>query len=155
MRTLLQIARDVCRGRGGFAMVEFALGSGVLLAAFSGTFEIGYAALEYSKLQAAVAQGARYAAMIPYDSATSTPSTAFSTAVKNMVVYGTPAGGTAPVAGNLVRSNVVVSVTFANGVPSTVEVSISGYSIDALFARISLTGKPAAIFPYYGVWAPV
>ena len=154
MRKPLHFAREWRRRRGGFAVIEFALGSGVLLAAFSGTFEIGYAALQYSKLQSAVTQGARYAAMISYDSPTTTPSSAFSIAVQNMVLYGNPSGGTTAV-GSLMRSNVAVTVTFGNGVPTTVAVSITGYSIDALFARIPLTGKPAAVFPYYGIWAPV
>ena len=155
MRNPRHFAFGSRRRPGGFAVVEFALGAGVLMAAFSGTFEIGYAALQYGKLESAVAQGARYAAMIPYDSASSTPSAAFSTAVRNMVLYGNPAGGSSPVVTNLAPSNVALTVTFAKGVPSAVAVSITGYSITALFARISLSGKPSAVFPYYGVWAPV
>src|SRR5712692_4299628 len=71
------------RDRSGTAIVEFALGSGVLLAAFSGTFEFGYAFIQYNKLEMAVAQAARYASIVPYDSATTTPAAAFLSAVQN------------------------------------------------------------------------
>ena len=49
-------------------MIEFAIGSGVLLAAFSGTFQFGYTFLQYNNLENAVARGARYASLVPYDS---------------------------------------------------------------------------------------
>ncbi|HEV3201995.1 MAG TPA: TadE/TadG family type IV pilus assembly protein [Bryobacteraceae bacterium] len=143
------------RNRRGMAIVEFALGSGVLLAAFSGTFEIGYSLIQYNKLETAVAQGARYASIVPYDSATATPSAAFSSAVKNMVLYGSPAMGSLPALSGLSAGNVNLTVTFANGVPSSIQVSISGYTIDALFRTYTLTGKPQVTYPYQGVWAPV
>jgi Flp pilus assembly protein TadG len=143
------------RNRRGMAIVEFALGSGVLLAAFSGTFEIGYSLIQYNKLETAVAQGARYASIVPYDSATATPSAAFSSAVKNMVLYGSPAMGSLPALSGLSAGNVNLTVTFANGVPSSIQVSISGYTINALFRTYTLTGKPQVTYPYQGVWAPV
>lgn len=142
------------RGRLGIAVVEFALGSGMLLATFSGTFEIGYAVIQYDKLQTAVAQGARYASLIPYDSASSTPSSAFLASVQRMVVYGNPAGGGAPAVAGLATKNVSLKVGFANGVPRTMEVSITGYTINALFGSFTLTGKPQVTYQYQGVWAP-
>ncbi len=135
--------------------MEFALGSGVLLAAFSGTFEFGYTLIQYNKLETAVAQGARYASMLPYDSATATPSTTFLSAVDNMVLFGSPLAGDTPVLSGLTSGNVNLVVTFANGVPSSVEVSITGYTINALFGSFPLTGKPQVRYPYQGVWAPV
>jgi Flp pilus assembly protein TadG len=143
------------RNRSGMAIVEFAMGSSVLLAAFFGTFAIGYSLIQYNQLETAVAQGARYASIVPYDSATATPSTAFSSAVKNMVLYGTPLTGTSPVLSGLTAGNVNLTVTFANGVPRSMQVSISGYTINALFGTYTLTGKPQVTYPYQGVWAPV
>jgi Flp pilus assembly protein TadG len=137
------------------AIVECAVGSGVLLATFSGTFGIGYSLIQYNKLETAVAQGARYASIIPYDSATATPSAAFSSAVKNMVLYGSPTAGTSPVLSGLSAGDINVTVSFANGVPGSVQVSISSYTINALFATYTLTGKPQVTYPYQGVWAPV
>ena len=143
------------RKRNGAAFVEFALGSGLLLTAFTGTFKVGYALIQYNRLETAVAQGARYASIIPYDSATSTPSTAFATAVDNMVLYGSPVAGTYPVLVGLTTANITLTVTFANGVPSSMQVSISSYTINALFVTYTLVGKPQVTYPYQGVWAPV
>jgi Flp pilus assembly protein TadG len=141
--------------RRGTAYLEFAIGSGVLLAAFSGTFQFGYTMIQYNKLEMAVAQGARFASLIPYDSATVTPSSAYVSAVRNMVLYGSPAAGTTPALAGLGASNVNLTVTFTQGVPAAVAVSISGYSINALFGSFTLSGKPQVTYPYQGVWAPV
>jgi Flp pilus assembly protein TadG len=143
------------RSRKGSAIVEFAIGSGLLLAVFSGTFDIGYTVIQYNKLQTAVAQAARYASLVPYDSSSDAPSSAFKSAVQNMVVYGNPVAGGAPVVGGLTTSNVALQVTFANGVPATVQVSVTGYTINALFGSHILFGKPRVTFPYQGIWAPV
>ena len=139
----------------GMAIIEFAAGSGLLFAALSGTFGLGYTMLQYNRLEIAVAQGARYASIVPYDSATTTPSAAFSSAVQNMVLYGSPAAGRAPVVSGLKTGNVKLVVTFANGVPSSMQVSIEGYAIYALFGTRTLSGKPKVTYPYQGVWAPV
>jgi Flp pilus assembly protein TadG len=147
--------RSGMRNACGMAIVEFAMGSGVLLAAFFGTFEFGYSLLQYNRLETAVAEAARYASIVPYDSATATPSSAFSSAVKNMVLYGSPAAGTSPVLSGLTAQNVNLTVTFANGVPSSMQISISSYTINALFGTFTLTGKPQVTYPYQGVWAPV
>lgn len=142
------------RRRSGIALIEFALGSSVLLAAFSGTFELGYTLIQYDRLETAVAQGAQYASLVPYDSATPTPSAAFLLCVRNMVLYGSPATGTTPVVSGLTADNIILTVTFTNGVPSSMKVAVTGYTVNALFGIYTLNGKPAATFPYHGVWAP-
>lgn len=152
MRAPFQI-RAALRRRSGTAVVEFVLGSGVLLSAFTGVFEIGYGLIQYNVLENAVAQGAHYASMVPYDSATTSPSAAFQTAAKNMVLSGSPAGGT-PVLNGLTASNVKLVVSFDNGVPSSMTVSITGLTINALFGTFTLTEKPRVTYPYTGVWAP-
>jgi len=136
-------------------MVEFAIGSGVLIAVFAGTLQFGYTFVQYNRLETAVAQGARYASVIPYDSPNASPSSAFLTAVKNMVLYGSPTQGASPVVSGLVPGNVDLNVTFVKGVPGTMTVSITGYKVDALFGSSALTGKPIATYPYQGVWAPL
>src|SRR5258708_5447726 len=103
--------RSGMRNARGVAIVEFAIGSGGLLATFSGTFGVGYSLIQYNKLEMAVAQGARYASIVPYDSATATPSAAFSSAVKNMVLYGSPVAGTSPVLSGLGTGNVNLTIT--------------------------------------------
>src|SRR5262249_42641939 len=139
----------------GSAMLEFAIGSGVVIAAFTGTFQFGYSFLQYNNLENAVARGARYASVATYDSPTSTPSDAFKTAVKNMVLYGSTTAGTTPVLPGLAASNVNFTVSFSNGVPGTMTVSITGYSINSVFASATLTNKPQVAYPYAGIWAPI
>lgn len=143
------------RKRAGNAMLEFALGSSVLISLFAGTFQFGYAFYVYNNLTNAVSRGARYASLVPYDSASTTPSNSFKTAVQNMVVYGSPAAGTTPVVPGLTTSNVNLTVTFTNGIPASMTVDVSGYSINAVFQTFTLTNKPSITFIYQGIWTPV
>ena len=98
--------------------------------------------------------------MRPYNSTTTTPKDDFLLAVRNMVVYGNPAGGTAPVAPGLLITNVNLTPSFTNsagvvlGVPTFMTVSISGYQIDAAFATNTLTDKPKVTYPYMGIYSP-
>jgi len=141
--------------RKGSAIVEFAVGSGLLILAFSGTFEFGYAFYIYDNLQTAVNNGAKYASLRTYDSNSSTPSACFTTAVQDMVVYGDPTGtNTTPVAPGLAPGNVNVAVTFSNGVPSQMTVSLSSYTLRAVFANIVLSNKPQVTYPFLGDYAP-
>ena len=140
----------------GSIFVEFALTFLVLFAVFTGAFEFGYAFYAYNTLVNAVREGARYASMKPYDSATSTPSTAFSTAVQNMVVYSNPnpAQGAAPILAGLSTSNVNVAVISNGAQPLQMTVSISNVSLDAVFGTITLSSKPSVSFPYLGIPTP-
>ena len=141
-------------------MVEFAIGAGVLVSVFAGTFQFGYTFYQYNILKNAVSEGARYASLRAYDSKTTTPSDAFRTAVQNMVVYGDPAGGTTPITPNLSTDNVKLKVYFTNGlttlpgVPDTMTVSIDGYTIGAVFGSTSLANKPSVTFAYQGFFSP-
>jgi len=154
MKRYLSKLLGLRRDRRGNAMIEFAIGAGLLVAAFTGTFEFGYTFYQYNSLSNATNQAARYAAMRAYDSSTSVPSDAFKTAVKNMVVYGDPAGGTQPILPGLTTSHVVLTVTFTNGVPATMTVSINGYSLDTAVAFMSFNNKPRASYPYQGFYSP-
>ena len=154
MKTCLGLLRRLLHCRRGNAMMEFAIGAGVLTSIFAGTFQFGYTFYQYNLLKNAVSDGARYASLRTYDSSSATPSTAFQTAVKNMVVYGDPGGGTSPIAPNLTISNVNLVPTFTNGVPTAMTVSLSGYTIGAVFGTTTLTNKPAVTYAYQGVYAP-
>lgn len=142
------------RSRRGSAMIEFALGAGVLLAVFGATFQFGYTFCRYKLLSLAVNDGARYASLKPYDSVTTTPSNSFRAETRNMVVYGSPGGGTSPVVPGLTTSNVNLDVTFEHGVPHAMKVSISGYTIDGIFGQTTLTNKPSVTYTYQGVYSP-
>lgn len=155
MRRRLKLASRCRGGRDGNALLEFAIGSSLLIAAFGGTFQFGYTFLQYNNLENAVARGARYASLIPYDSATTSPASDFQTAVQNVVLYGNPNGGMTAVLPGLTASNVNLTVTFTNGVPSAMTVSITGYTINSIFAATTLSLKPRVTYAYQGVWSPV
>jgi Flp pilus assembly protein TadG len=139
-------------------MIEFAIGAGILFSVFAGTFQFGYTFYQYNLLKNAVNNGASYAALRTYDSSSSNPSDAFTTAVKNMVVYADPNGGSRPVAPGLKTANVNLTVgwstTGSGGTPVSMTVSISNYTISAVVGNTTLTNKPAATYPYVGIFAP-
>lgn len=140
--------------RRGNAMLEFALSSTILIYAFTGVFQFGYSMYLYNELEAGVRAGVRYASLagISNTGDSSIPA-AYSTAVQNMVVYGTPSPGQnpAPVINGLTPAVVTVGVTFDGGhVPTGVSVKISSYSIDAIFQTFTFTNKPVLTMPYFG-----
>lgn len=134
--------------------VELALGSAVIMATFTGTFEFGYTFYQYNALATAVNDGARFASLLPYDSDTATMSSTYSDAIKNMVVYGNPTGGTSALVPGLTTAHVTVSVTFANSAPSKVTVGITGYTLNSVFGSMNCTGKPSFTYPYSGIYQP-
>jgi Flp pilus assembly protein TadG len=155
MKRWIEHAKKLAGNRRGNAMLEFAIGAGLLVTAFTATFQYGYTFLQYNNLKNAVARGARYASLVPYDSSTETPTTAFQTAVKNMVLYGSTAAGDSSVLTGLTASNVVLTVNFANGIPATMTVHITGYTINSIFASTTLSSKPKVSYTYQGIWSPV
>jgi Flp pilus assembly protein TadG len=155
MKPWLIRAAMLARNRAGNTMIEFALGSGILVMAFVGTFQFGYTFLQYNNLENAVARGARYASLIPYDSTSTIPSGAFSSAVKNMVLYGSSTASASPALPGLTAANVNLTVTFTNGVPGAMTISVSGYSINSIFATSTLTNKPRITYAYQGIWTPI
>ena len=100
-------------------------------------------------------RGSRYASLKRYDSATTTPTSSFRTAVQNVVVYGdpAPANGATPIAPGLTAGNVALTVAFAGGVPSGITVSINNYRVPGIFQTVTLN-KPATWFPYVGTFGP-
>ena len=142
----------------GNVIIEFAIGSSILIFVLTGTFQFGYTFYQYNLLKNAVNNGASYAALRTYDSNSSTPSSAFTTAVKNMVVYANPAGGTSPVTRGLATSNVNLAVgwstTGSGGTPISMTVSINNYTIAAAVSSTALTNKPSATYQYTGIYAP-
>jgi Flp pilus assembly protein TadG len=148
--------------RAGSAMVEFALGSGILVTVFTSAFQYGYIFYQYNGLENAVANGAHYAALRPYSAQCSTLPSDYSDAVKNMVVYGDPTGtNTTPVLKNLATSNVTVTISPAQTTcptttwtPSTVNVQITGFTIDAIFGSFTANNKPSVTYQYQGIFSP-
>ncbi len=132
----------------GNAMLEFALGFALLWSLFSGIYQIGYAYYIYDRLTVATANAVQLGCRLGYD--TGSPST-FSTALQNMVLYGSETAGTYPIVPNLNAGNVAVNAHLdANGMPRYVTVNITGYTINALFTSFALPNKPGATGLYYG-----
>jgi Flp pilus assembly protein TadG len=127
--------------RRGTALIEFAVSLILLAAVFVGVFQIGYAFLAYGTLVNAVRAGARYSSLQQQGTAAG-PEVA--KAVRNLVVYGdpAPAGQAQPVVRGLSTENVEI----VNG-PDTSTVSLRGFEVDALFAKLKLDGRPTVTFP--------
>lgn len=145
----------------GDALIEFALSFFLIFAVFAGTFQFAYSFYVYNTLVTAVREGARYASLKPYDSTTTTPSASFLTAVENMVIYrdANPGQGAAAVVAGLKTGNVALTVTGGPTggtltAPKLMTVSITGFTIDAVFGAWTLSGKPNCTFPYTGILTP-
>ncbi|MBL8237140.1 MAG: pilus assembly protein [Bryobacterales bacterium] len=147
------VTRERRKRQSGNSLIEFAIAFGFLFPVLAGTFQFGYAFFLYNELQNAVRAGARYASMKTYDSATATPSSAFTASVRNAVVYGNPAGGDVPVVPSLTAENVAVTVSWTNGVPGVMTVSIQNYTMNAFLKTFTIS-RPSASFNYVGVYAP-
>src|ERR1044072_3634877 len=87
----------------GATLVEFAIVVTVFLTVMFGVVEFGRALFVHNALADAARRGARYATF---------HSSADAAQVKNVVVYGDPAGGTQPLVPNLSTTN--VSVDYSN-----------------------------------------
>lgn len=133
----------------GATLLEFAIGAVVFLTAMFAVIEFGRALWTHNALSDAARRGARYAVNHPAGDIG---------AVKNVVVYGDPAGGAKPVVSNLTTSNVQVQYSNYGLGAGTVSVSITGYQfqfvIPILGTTISmpnynttLTGENAGLIP--------
>ena len=146
------------KGERGHAMLELAVSAGVMVSCLVGTFEFGYTFYAYNQLVTAVGDGARYAAQRTYRAATDQDVERGNAAIRNMVVYGDPqaAPGSTPVLPTLTPSEVEVRWDLAgDGAPLNVNVSIKGYTMDAIYRSYNFNGRPSVQFPYVGKFAPV
>jgi Flp pilus assembly protein TadG len=136
-------------GERGATLVEFAIGATVFLTVMFGVIEFGRALWTHNALSDAARRGARYAVNHPATDAAS---------VRNVVVYGDPAGGTKPLVENLTTSNVQVQYTNFGLAQGTVSVSIVSYQFKFVVPIVSttinmpsynttLTGENAGLIP--------
>lgn len=141
--------RAASGGRGGSAVIEFAITFPMLIFMMSSLFQLGYAFLVYNALEGAVRGGARYASVTDFDAPDGVD---FSNAVKQVVVYGTPSpGGEPPLVPGLSTDKVVVSsVQDGVGMPITVSVSITGFELLKIFSQVTLVDKPKSTFIFMG-----
>ena len=102
----------------GSSLVEFSIAATVLLVGMFAVIEFGRALWVHNALSDAARRGARYAVM---------HSAADIDQVKNVVVYGDPAGGAKPLVDNLSVSNVNVTYSQFSLGKGTASVSITNY----------------------------
>jgi len=131
----------------GNALLEFALGWSILWALFAGIYQFGYTFYVYNTVLTSVANAAELGSKMTYDTANTS---AYSNALKNMVVYGSTTAGTTPIVRGLATSNVTVTVNLAGTIPSDVTITINNYSIDAVFTTFTFNGKPRATTVFMG-----
>lgn len=133
----------------GATMVEFAIAVTVFLIAMFGVIEFGRALWAHNALTDAARRGARYATLhTPTDT----------TAIKNVVVYGDPAGGTQPTVPNLTTDNVTINYSDIGVNKGTVSVGIDKYQFQFVIPLIgssitmpaystTLTGESTGVIP--------
>jgi Flp pilus assembly protein TadG len=124
---MLRIKR---RNERGSTLVEFAIGVTVFVTAMFAVLEFGRALWVHNALSDAARRGARYAVL---------HSSASADEVKNVVVYGDPAGTGNPMLENLTTTNVNVVYTGFGLNDGTVSVSITGYQFRFVIPIVGTT----------------
>ena len=133
----------------GSTLVEFSIAATVFLTVMFGVIEFGRALWTHNALTDAARRGARYAVVHKQIDIAD---------VKNVVVYGDPAGGTKPVVENLTTDNVIVNYSGFTLDGGTVQVTITGYDFNFVVPIVStkirmpsytttLTGESAGNLP--------
>jgi len=114
----------------GATLVEFAIAATVFLTAMFGVIEFGRALWVHNALSDAARQGARYAVLHSADDVDD---------VKNVVVFGDPAGGSKPMIPNLTVDNVTVNYSQFALNKGTVQVSVTGYEFEFVIPIVGTT----------------
>lgn len=133
----------------GSTLVEFAIGVTVFVTAMFAVLEFGRALWVHNALTDAARRGARYATMHSSGSVD---------AVKNVVVYGNPAGSGSPMLNDLSTANVDVTYTNFGLNDGSVSVKITNYQFHFVVPIIgtkitmpsystTLTGECAGYLP--------
>lgn len=137
------------KGERGASIVEFAIAASLFFVAMFGVLEFGHMFWVHNALADAARRGARYAVLHPSSDTAS---------VKNVVVYGDPAGGSQPLVNNLTTGNVNVTYSGFGLAAGTVSVGITGYQYKFIMPLIgstinmpgyntTLTGESAGYVP--------
>ena len=128
----------------GSTLVEFAIAATVLLTAIFAVLEFGRALWIHNALSDAARRGARYAINQPASSPAGVKTTGTNvgpslTAIRNVAVYGDPAGGTTPMVNDLTPTNVnVIYKDFGLG-QGTVGVTIQSYQFKFVIPLVGTT----------------
>lgn len=145
---MIKVKKGKDRERGS-TLVEFSIAATVFLLVMFAVIEFGRAVWTHNALADAARRGARYAVINQAANAAS---------VKNVVVYGSPDGGTSPVVENLTTDNVQVNYSGFGLDAGTVQVTITNYDFKFVVPVIgtkiqmpnyttTLTGESAGTLP--------
>lgn len=134
----------------GTTLVEYAIAATIFVTSVFAVLEFGRALWVHNALTDATRRGARYAILNPKDS---------DSKVKNVVIYGDPAGGTQPILPDLTDANVEISYSSDFSVnQGTATVSITNYQFNFVLPLLpksitmpaystTLTGESAGFVP--------
>jgi Flp pilus assembly protein TadG len=114
----------------GTTLVEFAIAATVFLTAMFGVIEFGRALWVHNALSDAARRGARYATL---------HAQAEEAQVRNVVVYGNPAGSGNPIVPNLKTGNVTVTYTDFALNHGTVTVGVENYQFQFVVPIVGTT----------------
>lgn len=114
----------------GATLVEYSIAVMVFMVAMFAVIEFGRAIWVHNALSDAARRGARYAAV---------HSAADVADVKNVVVYGDPAGGSTPTVPNLSTTNVSVTYSQFGLNKGTVSVSVTNYQFQFVIPIVGTT----------------
>jgi TadE-like protein len=131
-------------GQRGATLVEFAIGATVFMTAMFAVLEFGRALWTHNALADAARRGARYAIHQPASSPAGVKISGTDVgpsieAIKNVAVYGDPAGGTAPMVNDLTTDNVHVRYQDFGLGEGTVGVTIEGYQFQFAIPMVGTT----------------
>ena len=147
----------------GSTLVEFAIGATVFLTVMFGVIEFGRALWTHNALADAARRAARYAVNQPAATPAGTKTSGTNvgpsiSAIRNVAVYGDPAGGSKPLVTDLTPENLNIQYTNFGVGSGTVAVTITNYqfkfvmpilgtSIQMPDYNTTLTGESAGTMP--------
>ena len=114
----------------GATLVEYSIAVTVFLIAMFAVIEFGRAIWVHNALSDAARRGARYAVLHSANDAAG---------VRNVVVYGDPAGGSQPTVPNLSTANVSVTYSQFGLNTGTVSVSVTNYQFQFVIPIVGTT----------------
>jgi Flp pilus assembly protein TadG len=131
----------------GTAILEFAISWSVLIALLTGVYQFGYTFYIYNQLMTSVTNAAELGSKMDYDTQ---HASAYTDKLTNMVLYGDTTAQANPIVRGLGTTNVSVNVTLINSIPQDLTITITGYTVDAVFTSFTFSGKPRATVAYLG-----
>ncbi|MDQ3666312.1 MAG: pilus assembly protein [Acidobacteriota bacterium] len=150
-------------GQSGATLVEFAIGATIFLTASFAVIEFGRALWTHNALADAARRAARYAVNQPASNPPGVKTTGLNvgpsvSAIRNVAVYGDPAGGSQPMVNDLTPANLNVQYTNFGVGDGTVAVTITDYQFQFVVPIVgttiqmpdyntTLTGESAGTIP--------